>query len=125
MNDFPAFMKHPANKIDINAQYTPGIEGYVYDGADGSQMAFWSYKSGGISVEHSHPYEEYMLVVQGMYTLRLDGVSVTLGPGEEYVIPKEVLHSGESVPGTRIIYAFGGKRAKRVGENRSESLNRE
>jgi hypothetical protein len=23
-------------------QHTPGVEGYVFDGADGSQMAFWT-----------------------------------------------------------------------------------
>lgn len=40
MKDFPEFMKNPTNKIDPQAQYTPGIEGYVFDGKDESQMAF-------------------------------------------------------------------------------------
>jgi hypothetical protein len=40
MKDFPAFMKHPANKISASSQATPGVEGYVFDGADGSQMHF-------------------------------------------------------------------------------------
>jgi quercetin dioxygenase-like cupin family protein len=116
MNDFPAFMKHPANRVDAATQYTPGIEGYVFDGVDGSQMAFWTYTTRSVSAEHNHEYKEYILVVQGTYTLRLDGERISLDPGEEYVIPKGVAHSGEAVPGTRIIYAFGGKRAKRVGE---------
>ena len=25
-----------------SSQHTPGVESYVYDGVDGSQMAFWS-----------------------------------------------------------------------------------
>jgi hypothetical protein len=40
MNEFPEFMKHPANRIATKDQATPGVEGYVFDGADGSQMAF-------------------------------------------------------------------------------------
>lgn len=44
MNEFPQFMRNPLNKISSNSQFTPGIEGYVFDGADGSQMAFWTYK---------------------------------------------------------------------------------
>ena len=40
MNDFPEFMKNPAKKIATTAQATPGVEGYVFDGADGTQMAF-------------------------------------------------------------------------------------
>ncbi|MGA3084526.1 MAG: hypothetical protein ABSE95_06995 [Thermodesulfobacteriota bacterium] len=55
MNAFPEFMKHPANKISAEMQYTKGIEGYVFDGLDGgSQMAFWTYQDGGKSSEHVH-----------------------------------------------------------------------
>jgi hypothetical protein len=37
--DFPAFMKPPANRVAAASQHTEGIEGYVFNGADGSQMA--------------------------------------------------------------------------------------
>lgn len=65
MKDFPEFMKHPANKISSASQYTHNIEGYVFDGADGSQMAFWTVYEDGQSQEHVHEYDEYTLVVQG------------------------------------------------------------
>jgi hypothetical protein len=42
MDDFPAFMQHAANRIAVSDNATPGVEGYVFDGADGSQMAFWT-----------------------------------------------------------------------------------
>jgi hypothetical protein len=42
MKEFPDFMRNPGNKIDSKSQYTPGIEGYVFDGDDESQMAFWT-----------------------------------------------------------------------------------
>jgi len=52
MEDFPDFMKHSANK----SQETPGVEGYVFDGADGSQMAFWTCRETAASMPHVHPY---------------------------------------------------------------------
>ena len=30
-------------------------------------MAFWIYKADRVSTEHSHEYDEYMLVVEGEY----------------------------------------------------------
>jgi len=39
MDDFPDFMKRPANRIATSSQATPGVEAYVFDGVDGSQMA--------------------------------------------------------------------------------------
>jgi hypothetical protein len=65
MESFPEFMKHPSNRIVCNQQATPGVEGYVFDGADGSQLAFWTCSENAASVRHVHEYDEYMLVVQG------------------------------------------------------------
>ena len=42
MDDFPDFMKNPFNRIAKTSQATQGVEGYVFDGTDGSQMAFWT-----------------------------------------------------------------------------------
>ena len=117
MNEFPAFMKNPLNKIDSESQYTPGIEGYVFDGVDESQMAFWTYKQTAKSKEHSHEYEEYIAVIQGQYTVLIGNNRILLTPGDEYLIPKGVIHSGEALAGTRAIYAFGGKRARRANTN--------
>src|ERR1035438_5604236 len=90
MGDFPAFMKRPANRIANTHQATPGVEGYIFDGADGSQMAFWTCQETAASTEHVHDYDEYMLVVEGCYTLLMDGQRVPVKAGEEYVIPRSV-----------------------------------
>jgi quercetin dioxygenase-like cupin family protein len=113
-NDFPEFMKHPANRIASSNQATPGVEGYVFDGKDGAQMAFWTSHETAESAEHAHPYNEYMLVVQGCYTLIVDGERIPVKAGEEYLILEGVRHSGEVLAGTRTIHAFGGHRADRV-----------
>jgi quercetin dioxygenase-like cupin family protein len=114
MEDFPEFMKHPANKIATSQQATPGVEGYVFDGVDGSQMAFWTCRETAQSAGHTHDFDEYMLVVQGCYTLIIDGARIPVKAGVEYVIPRGVYHSGEVQAGTRTIHLFGGRRANRA-----------
>ncbi len=115
MEDFPEFMKNSANRIATRAQATPGVEGYVFDGADGSQMAFWTCHQTAVSASHVHEFDEYMTVIQGCYTLVFgDGRRVGVNAGEEYFIPKGVHHGGEVVAGTRTIHAFGGHRADRA-----------
>jgi quercetin dioxygenase-like cupin family protein len=114
MRDFPESMKHPANRIVASDQATPGVEGFVFDGADGSQMAFWTSRQTASSAPHVHEYDEYMLVVEGCYTLIIDGQSFPVRAGEEYFIPRGVEHGGEVQAGTRTIHAFGGHRADRA-----------
>jgi mannose-6-phosphate isomerase-like protein (cupin superfamily) len=116
---FPAtrLMKQPANRIAVSNQATPGVEGYVFDGRDGSQMAFWSCRETAASAAHVHDYDEYMLVVQGCYTLIIDGERIPVKAGEEYFIPRGVEHSSDVLAGTRTIHAFGGHRADRAQDS--------
>ena len=114
MKDFPVFMKNPANKIAASGQAAPGVEGYIFDGADGSQMAFWTCSETAASKPHVHDFDEYFIVVQGCYTLIVDGERIPVRAGEEYFIPKGTWHGGEPLAGTRTIHAFGGHRAARA-----------
>jgi quercetin dioxygenase-like cupin family protein len=113
MNDVAEFMKNPANKIATAAQATPGVEGYVFDGANESQMAFWTCSKTASSLGHVHDFDEYMLVVQGCDTLVIDGTRIPVNAGEESFIPRGTPHAGEVVAGTRTIHAFGGHRVDR------------
>jgi quercetin dioxygenase-like cupin family protein len=116
MDDFPEFMKNPKNAIHIDSHYVAGLQGFVFDGADGSQIALWSAQDAGTASEHSHPYEEYIVTVEGEYILHMDGKAVSLKPGQEILIPKGTKHYGQRVAHTRTIHAFGGKRAVRKSE---------
>ena len=83
MDSFPEFMRSPANKIASDSQYTSGIEGYVFDGVDGSQMAVWTYPDVVPvmrSVEHIHNFDDYFVVVQGKYTVIMGQKRVVQGP---------------------------------------------
>jgi mannose-6-phosphate isomerase-like protein (cupin superfamily) len=114
MQSFPEFMKNPANRIATAAQNTPGVEDYVFDGIDGSQMAFWSCPENAVSAAHMHEYDEYMIVVEGCYTVIVNGERIPVRAGEEYFFPRGTLQSGEVLAGTRTIHAFGGHRADRM-----------
>ena len=117
MDNFPEFMRQACNRISSKDKYTPGIEGYVFDGVGGSQITIWTSKNGGEAVEHVHEYDEYIFVVQGQYTIIMEDKYIPINVGEEYFIPRGIPHSGKSIPGTRTINAFGGKRAKRASED--------
>ena len=116
MKEFPDFMKNPNNKIKHSSKYTKDIEGYVFDGKDGSQVAYWTCYENRKSEKHTHDYEEYLVCVHGQYKVIMNKEIVTLNPGDELYIPKGVLHGGESIAGTRTIHVFGGKRAEREVE---------
>jgi mannose-6-phosphate isomerase-like protein (cupin superfamily) len=118
MEDFPDFVKRPANRISVTSQATSGVEGYLFDGAEGSQVTFWTCHETTNSKPHVHDFDEYLIVVQGCYVLLIDDERIPVRAGEEYLVPKGLWHGGEAVAGTRIINAFGGQRATRLQEVR-------
>jgi mannose-6-phosphate isomerase-like protein (cupin superfamily) len=113
LKDFPGFMKNDKNRIDPKSQSSDKIEGYVYDGIDGSQMTYWKCCDKGVSPVHTHEFDEYMIVVQGRYTIILGDERIDVNAGEEILIPKTVPHAGEYIENTRTIHAFNGQRAIR------------
>jgi quercetin dioxygenase-like cupin family protein len=116
MPAFPAFVCSPRNRIARSSQYTDDIEGYLFDGADGSQVALWQAKADRVSKEHTHDFDEYLLVIEGGCTAVIDGKRIELLAGEELVIPKGTRQSLEVLAGTRTIHVFGGRRARRADE---------
>src|SRR5215475_2394340 len=99
--DFPEFMKSAANRVETSSHSTPGAEGYVYNGADGSQMASLTWHETARSATHVHDFDEYLLVIRGSCTLIFHERRVPLKAGEEYFIPRGQWHGGEIVAGTR------------------------
>jgi quercetin dioxygenase-like cupin family protein len=113
LNDFPTFMKNPENRVENKDQYSKDIEGYYYQGNDGSQIAFWTCGTAGTSATHTHPFDEYIVCIQGKYTVLIDGEEIDLRPGDEYLIPNGTKHSCKRIAKTRTIHAFGGKRIQK------------
>jgi quercetin dioxygenase-like cupin family protein len=120
MAEFPSFMRRAVNRIATSSEHTRGIEGYVFDGADGSQVAYWTAAADAETAEHVHAFDEWFLVIEGLYVVVLDGKEIRIEAGDEYVIPKGTRIAGRVAAGTRTIHAFGGRRAERVGAPRNE-----
>jgi mannose-6-phosphate isomerase-like protein (cupin superfamily) len=116
MPDFPAFLKNPSNRIAAASQYTSDIEGYVFDGADGSQVAFWTARHDRVSEPHAHEFDEYLFVIEGSCGVHIEGRRTELRAGDELFVPKGTLQSMDVTAGTRTVHVFGGKRARREGE---------
>src|SRR6188768_964597 len=95
MPSFPDFVRNPLNRIARAAQFTDDIEGYLFDGADGSQVALWSASAHRVSVEHVHDFDEYVFVLEGRCIAFVDGERLELGAGQELVIPKGTRQSME------------------------------
>jgi quercetin dioxygenase-like cupin family protein len=116
MPAFPAFLKSPANRIAASSQFTDDVEGYVFDGADGSQVALWTARADRVSTEHVHAFDEYVLVIEGRCAVLLGSERIELRAGQEFVIPKGTRQRMEVAAGTRTMHVFGGKRASRESE---------
>jgi quercetin dioxygenase-like cupin family protein len=114
MAHFHDFVKNPANRIASSSQYTQDVEGYVFDGADGSQVALWTAREDRISQEHAHHFDEYVLVVEGRCVVVLGERRIELRAGQEFVISKGTRQSMEVAAGTRTMHVFGGRRAQRA-----------
>lgn len=97
MKDFPDFMKNEKNHISKNQQNTKDIDGYYFEGKDGSQMAFWTCYSDRVSSEHKHEFDEYMICIAGQYTAIIDGKEIILNPGDELFIPKGTIQGGKRI----------------------------
>jgi mannose-6-phosphate isomerase-like protein (cupin superfamily) len=88
-------MKSHANRIAPSSHHTDGIEGYVFDGSDGSQMAFWICRNDAATAEHVHEFDEYFIVVEGTYFLTLNDKEVSIAAGQECYIQKVRESQGE------------------------------
>jgi|LFRM01.1.fsa_nt_gb quercetin dioxygenase-like cupin family protein len=110
MRKFPDFIRSEKNRVP---EAPEGMEGYVFDGADGSQIVLWENETGGSVGLHTHDFWEYCLVLDGYYEGIIDGKPVRLGPGDELVIPPGVPHEGKHSANYRAIDIFSGQRIKR------------
>jgi len=117
MKDSSDFMKQRQNHIRSTEQNTEDINGYYYNGLDGSQMAFWTYNADRASKKHTHDFDEYMVCVCGQYTVIINDQEYVLNPGDELFIPKGTEHGGRCIAGSRTVHAFGGQRIHGTDES--------
>lgn len=116
MKYFSYFIKNERNYMIRNQQNMKDVDGYYFEGKDSSQMAIMTCYSDRISNVHTYEFDKYMVCVWGKCIVIMNGKEAVLNVGDELFIPKGTIHSGVCIPGTRVIYAFGGKRIQNDSE---------
>jgi uncharacterized protein YndB with AHSA1/START domain len=114
LGSFPAFLLGAANRVAPASLSLPGLEAYVFDGADGTQLTLCHAKSDAVTAEQWRESDEYLVVLEGTYVVHINGMDIELGAGREFVIPRGARISGRYTAGTRTLHAFAGRGLKRA-----------
>lgn len=91
---------------DLNA--SEKIPGYVgrFVHSETMTMARWEVEAGRSFPEHSHPHEQFSIVVSGTFELTIEGETEVLDAGRMAVIPADATHSGQARTDCEIIDVF-------------------
>lgn len=84
------FDMNNANQIMGGPEYSP-VFGACIEG-DRMIVALMRYPRGKPSDMHSHPNEQWIFVLEGVFEIQIDNQWHTAGPGEVIYVPAEKLH---------------------------------
>ena len=87
----------------------PGLRARLIH-SDRVSHSWVSVDEGATFPEHDHPHEQIVSVLDGELELVVDGVTHRLTPGQVFVIPPGVRHSGRGVTACRVLDAFAPAR---------------
>lgn len=83
----------------------PGFSG-AFMHSENMTVVDWAVDAGATVPQHSHPHEQFSMVVEGEFELTLDGKTELLRPGHVALIPAHVSHSGRAVTDCKIVDVF-------------------
>jgi len=67
------------------------------------EVARLSFAKGTGAVEHAHPHEQVMYVMEGKLRVRMEGETAELGPGSAFHAPPNVPHQVTALEDTLVI----------------------
>ena len=83
----------------------PGFAGrFVH--SERMTLVRWDIAAGAALPEHSHPHEQFTMVLDGEFEMVIDGTAHRLVPGNVAVIPSNAVHSGRALSACRAIDVF-------------------
>ena len=87
----------------------PGLRARLIH-SDRVSHSWVSVDEGASFPEHQHPHEQIVSVLDGELELVVQGVVHRLTPGQVFVIPPDVPHSGRGVTACRVLDTFAPAR---------------
>jgi quercetin dioxygenase-like cupin family protein len=72
--------------------FRPGVKSWAQLG-EHLIMALMTIEEGKEDPGHTHPFEQAGMVLEGIFTLTVDGETQSLGPGQGYFIPAGIHHA--------------------------------
>ena len=86
----------------------PLIEGYEahFVHTNSATFSHVRAKAGSLLPTHAHPHEQVSYVLEGEFELTVDGVAYKLVPGQLFVIPSNIPHSGIAITDAYILDVF-------------------
>ncbi len=100
---------------------------------DNLQLIWAIFEKGGVYEMHSHPHEQFSVMLQGRMMLHVGGEEKEIGPGDMWYAPPNVTHGGKLLADWPIIFVdifnpiredclaeMRGYRAKRLGISEDE-----
>jgi quercetin dioxygenase-like cupin family protein len=97
------------SKIEVaSLKAHPLIDGYLarFIHTENMTFSFVDVIAGKSLPEHSHMNEQVSIMLEGIFELTLNGVSIRFGPGEVIVIPSHAKHSGLAITDCRLLDVF-------------------
>lgn len=74
-------------------------------------LSFLEMQQGSCVPEHSHPHEQAGLMLEGRLRFRIGGEERVLVPGDAFLVPADMAHSGEVIEGpARVLDIFSPPR---------------
>ena len=73
-------------------------------------LSYWHIRAGAALPEHAHPHEQVTNLLEGAFSMTVNGETRTITPGDIVVIPSQILHSGRAETDCVILDVFSPPR---------------
>jgi quercetin dioxygenase-like cupin family protein len=97
-------MKYSLEVIPVREVF-PGFRGQFLH-SETMTLAYWSIDAGSILPAHSHPHEQVVNMLEGELELVVDGAAHMLRVGDVFMIPGNVVHSGQAITFCKVLDVF-------------------
>jgi len=85
-----------------------GVKAWILQG-EKHQLIFFEMQPVAIVPEHSHNYAQWGMLIEGEMKLTINGKTLTIKKGDEYLIPRQAKHHATFPTKTRVIDFFSEK----------------